>query len=205
MVNVGTDGIQGSYGYCFDKNDKNDNTPLMFNMSVYVFCILYFWCIACIASLKLTVRPWKSMDGRWNSFWDDLFSGAMLVLGNVYIPGLSKWILIPTNSFETSHQLEVVFFSDRAPRWIFLLKMEVEHCHFIDIYSGWFHESFRETSWNQITILEKLTAKSLHIGAIWCHPLKWSCIEPKHQFCRGKIIAVSFSRSFSLPWDLQVC
>ncbi len=30
-------------------------------------------------SLKLTARPWKWMVGRWDSFWDDLFSGANYV------------------------------------------------------------------------------------------------------------------------------
>ena len=35
-----------------------------------------------IPSLKLTY-PWKLMVGRWNSFWEGLFSGAMLVSGRV--------------------------------------------------------------------------------------------------------------------------
>ena len=30
-----------------------------------------------------TVRPWKWMVGRWVSFWDSLFSGAMLNFGGV--------------------------------------------------------------------------------------------------------------------------
>ena len=30
---------------------------------------------------SLTVRPWKWMVGRWVSFWDSLFSGAMLTFG----------------------------------------------------------------------------------------------------------------------------
>ena len=34
-----------------------------------------------VHSLKLTVRPWKWMVGRCISFWDGLFSGAMLVSG----------------------------------------------------------------------------------------------------------------------------
>ena len=38
-----------------------------------------------IHSLKLTVRTWKWMVGRWISFWDGLFSGAMLVSGRVYV------------------------------------------------------------------------------------------------------------------------
>ena len=38
----------------------------------------------CIHSLKLTARPWKLMVGRWFSFWDGLFSGAVLVSGRVY-------------------------------------------------------------------------------------------------------------------------
>ena len=36
-----------------------------------------------VPSLKLTVRTWKLMVGRLLSFWEGLFSGAMLVLGRV--------------------------------------------------------------------------------------------------------------------------
>ncbi len=36
-----------------------------------------------IPSLKLTARPWKWMVGILVSFWDGLFSGAMLVSGRV--------------------------------------------------------------------------------------------------------------------------
>ena len=36
-----------------------------------------------LPSLKLTVRTWKWMVGILVSFWDGLFSGAMLVLGSV--------------------------------------------------------------------------------------------------------------------------
>ncbi len=38
-----------------------------------------------IHSLKLTARPWKWMVGILVSYWDGLFSGAMLVSGRVYI------------------------------------------------------------------------------------------------------------------------
>ena len=40
-----------------------------------------------IHSLKLTARTWKWMIGRLVSFWDGLFSGAMLVSGRV----LTTW------------------------------------------------------------------------------------------------------------------
>ena len=40
---------------------------------------------------------WKWMVGRWNSFWDDLFSGAMLVSGRVY---LVATIIHPTKYIE---------------------------------------------------------------------------------------------------------
>ena len=36
-----------------------------------------------LPSLKLTNRPWKLMVGRLLSFWDTIFSGAMLVSGRV--------------------------------------------------------------------------------------------------------------------------
>ncbi len=41
-------------------------------------------------SLKLTVCTWKWIVGRWISFWDGLFSGDMLVSGNVFF--WSLWL-----------------------------------------------------------------------------------------------------------------
>ena len=38
-----------------------------------------------LPSLKLTVRPWKWMVGILLSFWEGLFSGAMLVSGRVNV------------------------------------------------------------------------------------------------------------------------
>ena len=36
-----------------------------------------------LPSLKLTNRPWKLLVGRLLSFWDTIFSGAMLVSGRI--------------------------------------------------------------------------------------------------------------------------
>ena len=42
------------------------------------------WNLWVVPSLKLTVRTWKWMVGILVSFWEGLFSGAMLVSGRVY-------------------------------------------------------------------------------------------------------------------------
>ena len=41
-----------------------------------------------LPSLKLTARTWKWMVGRLPSFWDDLFSGAMVGSGRIITIGL---------------------------------------------------------------------------------------------------------------------
>ena len=46
-------------------------------------CVKWLGVLPSLKILKLTVRTWKWMVGILVSFWDGLFSGAMLVLGGV--------------------------------------------------------------------------------------------------------------------------
>ena len=41
------------------------------------FLMVKWWMIWVIPSMKLTVRTWKWMIGRWISFWDGQFSGTI--------------------------------------------------------------------------------------------------------------------------------
>ncbi len=59
-------------------------------LSWWLHSFIFFWAKLCsffrkVPSQKLTARPWKSMVGRCISFWADLVSGAMLVLGSVCV------------------------------------------------------------------------------------------------------------------------
>ena len=56
----------------------------------WLHSFIFFWAKLCsffrkVPSQKLTARHWKLMVWRFISFWDDLFSGAMLVLGSVCV------------------------------------------------------------------------------------------------------------------------
>ena len=64
-----------------EPSEKQSQTPPLEGPMI----LRVYICIHCIPSLKLTACTWKSMVGRWMSFWDGLFSGGMLVSGRVYI------------------------------------------------------------------------------------------------------------------------
>ena len=70
---------------------------------------------------SLTARPWKWMVGRWVSFWDSLFSGAMLNFGRVNISlfSCSRILIFKMDMFF------LLFFFSQGPR-----------------VSGWFENTY---------------------------------------------------------------
>ena len=72
-----------------------------------------------IPSLKLTACPWKWMVGILVSFWDGLFSGAMLVSGSVH--HISQLVVIflngtPITRFPVGSQFLVQHWCSRPGR-----------------------------------------------------------------------------------------
>ena len=93
---------------------QNENCNLGNSRTMYdTFAGLILYACTYIHSLKLTVRPWKLMIGRWFSFWDGLFSEVILVSGRIIQSTLLRkmhtfrsrgW----RNAFiETGHQLKI--------------------------------------------------------------------------------------------------
>ncbi len=76
-------------------------------------------------SLKLTARPWKLVVGRWISFWDGLFSGAMLVSGRTIIQdSLKLWETIQSIStlFEVPMTLHL------CGAWVYRVPTVLHQC-----------------------------------------------------------------------------
>ena len=61
-----------------------------------------------VSSLKLTVRPWKSMVGRCIFYWNSTFLGDMLVSGRVF--PIKKW-------WYSSDRYVIVYLPWRCRRW----------------------------------------------------------------------------------------
>ena len=93
---------------------QNENCNLGNSITMYdTFGGLILYACTYIHSLKLNVRPWKLLFGRWFSFWDGLFSEVILVSGRI----IQSTLLRKMHTFrsrgwrnaciETGHQLKI--------------------------------------------------------------------------------------------------
>ena len=137
-----------------------------------------------LPSRKLTVRPWKSMVGRWNSFWEGLYSQLLPVsFGDVIWAQAQNYHVKPVgpkhplwNSISCTRKGWTGFpkrendgFQNETPDFQGLL-FQVNHIKLQGIYIYTFYTLFRTTS---------STKTNRKIGSLQLTSV-WSRLQTQH-------------------------